>query len=456
MVDENPPGRSCKVGLCDTRFMHNPFKYHLQNSFPFLKGRLLLAVSGGVDSMVMAHLFRQLGFETGIAHCHFNLRGEESDADAAFVESYTVENNLPFHFQKFDTAQFAADFKLSIQVAARRLRYEWFHSVAKNEGYDFILTAHHADDDLETFLINLSRGTGLDGLTGIAAQNGKIVRPLLLFSRAEIEAYAIAHHIAWRDDSSNASDKYLRNKLRHHVVPALKEANPSLLSSFRDTLLHLQQAASLADDALRIVYRKVVTEENQGKRIILHELKQLPNYEAYLYGWLSPFGFTSWPDVYALVGAEKGKQVVSAHFRLVKDADALWLAPIGEAGTGTTFYIDENLTNVEYPVKLLIESAVKVGDNTNTAIFVDRDKLKFPLVLRRPLAGDVFLPDGMGGKSKKIGKFLRDEKLPALERGSAWLLCNGDEVVWVVGRRADERFKVYETTQNITKITLLQ
>ena len=231
---------------------------HLQINFPFLKEKkLLLAVSGGIDSMVLVYLFKQLQFDFAVAHCNFQLRDNESNGDEDFVKSICDSLSIPIFVQKFDTKQFAADYKLSIQLAARKLRYDWFYELLEKEDCDYILTAHHLDDSLETFLINFSRGTGLDGLTGIPNQNDRIIRPLLLFSRNDIENFAKENAIQWREDSSNASDKYLRNKLRHDVIPVLKELNPNLLTSFEKTVENLKQSQSLVEDATKLVYKMV-------------------------------------------------------------------------------------------------------------------------------------------------------------------------------------------------------
>jgi tRNA(Ile)-lysidine synthase len=210
--------------------MLQQFQNHLSQHFPFLKGKkLLLAVSGGLDSMVLLHLFQQLDYEIVVLHCNFQLRGLESFGDQQFIQEYTSQHNIQLSFTQFDTEAFANDYKLSIQIAARELRYSWFYEQLEIQEGDYILTAHHADDNLETFFINLSRGTGLDGLTGIPAQNDTVIRPLLPFTRKEIEEYAAKQDLKWREDSSNASDKYLRNKIRHHLIPILKELNPNFI-----------------------------------------------------------------------------------------------------------------------------------------------------------------------------------------------------------------------------------
>src|SRR6476620_3889550 len=230
--------------------MFEKFRNHINSNFPFLKEKkLLLAVSGGLDSMVLLHLCKQLGLDITVAHCNFQLRGEESDGDEQFVRSQCEKLDVLLYANRFETKKFAEEQKLSIQLVARKLRYDWFNTLLINNNYDYLLTAHHLDDNLETFLINFTRASGLDGLTGIPKQNGYIVRPLLAFSRNEIETFGQENHIQWRNDTSNASDKYLRNKLRHHVVPVLKEINPGLLSSFETTIYNLQQAQSMVDDA---------------------------------------------------------------------------------------------------------------------------------------------------------------------------------------------------------------
>ena len=221
--------------------MLSKLETHLSENFSFLKEKkLLLATSGGLDSMVMADLFQKMNFDVAIAHCNFQLRGLESFGDQNFIQEYAERNKISVFITQFDTENFAKDYKLSIQIAARTLRYDWFYELLETKNYDYLLTAHHLDDNVETFLINLTRGTGLDGLTGIPEQNEKIIRPLLIFSRDEIEDYAKENNILWREDSSNASDKYLRNKIRHHIVPILKELNPDFLSSFQKTQNYFQ------------------------------------------------------------------------------------------------------------------------------------------------------------------------------------------------------------------------
>lgn len=431
--------------------MLDRFRNHMADSAAFLKGkRLLLAVSGGLDSMVLGDLLRRTGYDFAIAHCNFNLRGEESDADQLFVEAYARQNNIPFFTTRFDTGAFAADNKVSVQVAARRLRYAWFDELSVLHGFDFILTAHHADDNFETFLINLSRGTGLDGLVGIPQRHGKIIRPLLVFPRSEIENYAAENGIRWREDSSNSSDKYLRNQLRHGVIPVLKNTNPNFLESFAETLSHLQQSQSLAEDAAKLVYKQVAIEKENKILFRIHELMRLPNYRAYLYQWLRDFGFTAWEDIYALVDAQSGKQVFSPDFVLLKDRDVLELLP-RQAVDANVYEIGKGIRELKFPLKLSFCQADGVSATDVNVIFVDEEKLAWPLTLRKWREGDWFYPFGMEGK-KKVSKFFKDEKFSLAAKAEAWLLCSGDDIVWIVGARMDDRFKVTNTTQHILQI----
>jgi tRNA(Ile)-lysidine synthase len=425
---------------------------HLQNQFPYLKEKkLLLAISGGIDSMVLLHLFHQLKFDITVAHCNFSLRDNESDADENFVKSICEALKIPFYIQKFDTKQFASDYKLSIQLAARKLRYEWFSELLLDKKLDFVLTAHHLDDEIETFLINLTRGTGLEGLTGIPAKNEKTIRPLLKFSREQIETFAKEKNIKWREDSSNASNKYLRNKLRHDVVPILKELNPSFMQSFQNTLNNLKQSQSLVDDASLIVYRKVVQEEENQKKIKISELKQLENYEAYLFQWLKPLGFSAWEDIYDLVNSQSGKQVFSKDYLILKDRDYLIVSEKNQKDNQNIYKIEKEVLEVKKPLKISISKVDDISNLSNTTIFVDEEKISFPLVIRKWQEGDFFYPSGMSGK-KKVSKYFKDKKFSLIDKQNQWLLCSNGEIIWIINHRADERFIANNKTKNIIKL----
>jgi tRNA(Ile)-lysidine synthase len=435
--------------------MQQKFLNHINQNFPFLNGKkLLLATSGGLDSMVMVDLFHKLNYSIAIAHCNFQLRGVESFKDQAFVQNYSEVNKIESFVTQFDTEAFAEDYKLSTQVAARELRYSWFYELSETKNFDYILTAHHADDNLETYLINFVRGTGLDGLTGIPAQNDIVIRPLLIFSRQEIEYYSKENNIEWREDSSNASDKYLRNKIRHNLVPILKELNPDFLSSFQKTQKYLQESKTMAEDASIMIYQQVAEENGDDIHFDLNQLKKLPNYKSYLYQWLNEFGFSAWEDIYDLVESQSGKQVFSNEFRLLKNRDFLILSPINFVEEREEYFIKKGQKEVKIPLNLSFCNIDDISIESNTTIFVDDDSLHFPLLLRHWREGDTFKPFGMEGKSKKVSKFFKDEKLSLIEKGNIWLLCSDNQIVWIVGLRQDERFKIKNTTKNILKIQL--
>lgn len=436
--------------------MLEKLKNHIAQNLPFLEHKkLFLAVSGGLDSMVLLHLLQQLPYEIAVLHCNFQLRGLESFGDQNFIQNYANQHNIPIFITQFDTTAFAKDYKLSTQVAARELRYSWFYEQLETLNFDYLLTAHHADDTLETFFINLTRGTGLEGLTGIPMQNEQVIRPLLTFSRQEMELYAKENNIEWREDSSNASDKYLRNKIRHHLIPTLKELNPNFIASFQKTQNYLQEAQEMVEDAAIMVYQQVAKAHENDIYFDLKQLLKLPNYKSYLYQWLHEFGFTAWQDIYDLVESQSGKQVFAAKYRLLKDRKFLILSPIDFEPTNEEFLIEKSATVVKIPLNLSFCKVDDISVATNETIFVDEEKLVFPLVLRKWKTGDFLQPFGMNGKTKKVSKLFKDEKLSLIEKENTWILCSNNQIVWVVGIRQDERFKIENSTENILKIALI-
>ena len=433
--------------------MKKAFASLIDSSFSFLKGKpVLLAVSGGLDSTVLAHLCHNIGLQVSLAHCNFKLRGDESDADAVFVSEMAKNFSSEVFVQAFDTEAYAASRKISIQMAARELRYAWFDELCVQHNFEYILTAHHAQDDLETFLINLGRGTGIDGLSGIPETNKRIVRPLLDFSREQIKQCAQEQGITWREDSSNATDNYLRNHIRHHAIPALTDANSQFLKGFRTSLSHIQEAKSLLEDYTALLYSKIVTESFRGYDLSIPELKKIPNTRAVLYQLLKGFGFTAWDDIYDLLDAQSGKWVGSGSYRLIKDREVLILSNAKQE-TSETYALAESDTAVALPgMTLTLEKPEKYEDsNSNEAIF-DAALLEFPLTVRRWQEGDAFSPFGMHGKKKKLSKLFKDSKYSAVEKEAAWVVCSGTKIIWIAGLRSDERFKVGPSTTRFIKL----
>ena len=334
------------------------------------------------------------------------------------------------------------------------MRYTWFQELAKNHQFDFILTAHHLDDSLETFLIHLTRGSGLEGFTGIPSTNGNIIRPLLPFSRAEILEYARENQLEWREDSSNATTKYLRNNIRHQVIPILKEINPSLLDSFANTIQYLQDAQQIIDDQIDEIEAKVINEKDGMLFFDISKINQLSNPKTYLYQLLKKYQFTEWNNVVDLLTSQSGKQVFSKTHVLLKDRDFLILSEIpSKKSDSESFDILEHQSKISSPIFLNFEeNASKNSENRNT-IVVAKKLLKYPLIVRKWQNGDYFCPSGMQGK-KKLSKYFKDEKISVTEKEKIWLLCTADnEIIWVINHRQDRRFLASSATENSVKIT---
>ena len=435
--------------------MLNYLKTHIENRLDFLnQSKLLIAISGGLDSVVLTHLCHKLGLNIALAHCNFNLRGNESDADEDFVLELAENLELEVFVERFDTELYAKDNKRSIQMAARELRYTWFAELAEQLKFDYILTAHHADDNLETFIINFTRGTGLEGLKGIPEVNDKFVRPLLSFSSKDIETCAQENNMKWRDDSSNKSVKYLRNKLRHEVIPILKEINPSLLQSFQSTLSNLNDTADIIEESTNAVLKRAIeTIDENHVAFKISEFKNVNNPKAYLFEIFKDYGFPEWNDVVDLLDAETGKQVFSNTHRLIKNREHLLLSKI-QLNDNQEIFITEDDDKKQTPLGVLFfKETDAVLETSLNCIYVDKALLKFPLTLRNKKEGDVFYPLEMSGK-KKVSKYFKDERLSLLDKENTWLLCSGDRIIWVVNRRADNRFRVTENTKHILKIEL--
>ncbi|MDO9593799.1 MAG: tRNA lysidine(34) synthetase TilS [Lutibacter sp.] len=447
--------------------MKAELKEHINAKFSFLYDKnLLIAISGGIDSVVLTHLLHKLHFKISLAHCNFSLRGKESNEDEEFVKELGEKLEVQTHTIKFETEAYAEEKGISTQMAARDLRYSWFQKIAKENNIDYIITGHQKDDVLETFFINLTRGTGLDGLTGIPEIQGNIVRPFMIFSRNDILIYAAKKKILWREDRTNSSIRYVRNKIRHKIIPVLKELNPNLLETFHNTLENLKGSQQIVKDRIQNVKEKMTKIHKNELHFSIDELKKLSNPKIYLFEILKEYGFTEWNDVADLLECQSGKQVFSKTHRLLKDREVLILSEILQQEEIERFEIFENTTEINVPIALKFETITIPFDTKNhqnkvleelifddkNTISIDFDNLEFPLILRKRQKGDFFFPIGLNGK-KKVSKFFKDEKLSLIDKENAWLLCSKNDIVWVVGMRLDDRFKVIKTTSKILKIS---
>ncbi|MFS4469147.1 tRNA lysidine(34) synthetase TilS [Maribacter sp. 2210JD10-5] len=408
-----------------------------------------MACSGGLDSTVLFHLSYALGLEFSLAHCNFNLRGKESDDDAVFVKQLAQEKGLTLYDTIFDTLGYVENSKTSLQMAARALRYNWFERIMRKNNIPFLVTAHHADDNLETYLINLSRSTGIDGLSGIPSKNGAIRRPLLPFSRETILEYATDKEIKWREDKSNEDIKYLRNKIRKEIVPRLKELHPTFLNNFQNTQHNLIQTKSILEGHLQSLKKQLFQKKERIIKIAIDDLKKLRPFEAYLYELFREYGFTELKNLMDIIEGMSGKSLKSRTHVLLKDRDVLLLSELIKEESSPVLI--EEQQSLEYPVRLNFSTVKAIGTIADTIIYVDKNTLRYPLVIRKWENGDYFYPFGLNGK-KKLSKFFKDEKIDVLSKQKQWLLCSGEKIVWVIGKRFDDRFKVDEKTKEILRI----
>ena len=394
--------------------------------------RLLVGVSGGLDSMVLAELCHRAGFAFAVAHAHFGLRGRAADADAAFVATWAARHGVAFFQENFDTKAYARRQGLSVQMAARQLRYHWWEELLNAEGFDRVLTAHHLNDSLETLLLHLVRGTGVAGLRGVPPRSGAVVRPLGFASRAKLAAFARQHHISWVEDASNATDDYARNYIRHQVVPLLRQLNPALESTFADTLPRLLATADWVDNVLNPLKNRVLRENV----IMLEELEALPHPPQALAELLRPYGFSyrQAMQVYARRHALPGRAFHSAAHTLTLDRRR-WLLSAAE-NRHMAVWVHEGTT--ECPTGVLTVEKVSQQKPTTDAFEMYVSGLHFPLLLRNWQPGDRLRPRGMGGKRQRVSDLLINRKVPLPENQKVLVLLSGGEIIWVVGHRAAE------------------
>ena len=435
-------------------------KYITENQLFTHEDKILLTVSGGVDSMVLMSLTAAAGYRFGVAHCNFQLRGAESDEDELLVEHEAKRYGAEFFNKRFDTVGEMERTGESMEMAARRLRYNWFGELCNEHGYNVIAIAHHVNDSIETFFINMLRGTGLRGLTGITTRVDRVVRPMMFATRKEIHDYAVAHKIPFREDSSNRSTKYLRNKVRLGVIPMFKDINPQFTTIMRRNISRLSQAQSFINAAMDLIKRSVLQRSGDVDRLNTRAIDELLPRNFVIYEILSSeYGFKG--DVVdalcrALDNDATGRRFYSPSRVAVVDRGDIVIMPIAEDDDCEVIvekgcvrsYVGGNVLYYEYIDIDFVES-LDLGENI---ALLDGHKLKFPLRLRRWRDGDWFIPLGMSGR-KKISDYLTDKKVSLVEKSRQFVLLSGDDIVWVVGRRIDDRYCVKRSTENVLKIT---
>ena len=423
------------------------------------QSKVIVGLSGGPDSMVLIHALVQLGYDCVAAHCNFHLRGEDSNKDAAFVNKWCNENKIPIFTIDFDTTQYAATKKISIEMAARELRYNWFEELRVQQNADVVGIAHHQDDSVETILINLTRGTGIKGLTGIPVVNRHIVRPLLNVSRSGIMRYLSDHNVPYVTDHTNEEEMYTRNIIRLNVLPTLQKINPSVKNSIIATANNLKETEKIYDGYIANAIERIVN----GNLIDIEELKQTYSPQSVLFEILLPMGFTPSviEDIANNLDSIAGKLYYSDSYRLLKDRNYLVVSDNrqnAEEEREREYLIYEHFADSkvqelqELPLGLTFTTSEYtpqfVIERNRSILYCDKDKLTFPLVLRRWKEGDWFVPFGMKGR-KKLSDFFSDNKFSIFEKEETWVLLSGDDIVWIVGHRADNRFRITDATKRV-------
>ncbi len=441
--------------------MLKQFELNISKNTLFSKtDKLLVAFSGGVDSVVLADLLHKAGYNIALAHCNFKLRGNEANDDTAFCKNFAESINVPFHVIYFDTKEYALKQKLSIQMAARKLRYNWFKELIKKHEYFSILTAHHANDNVETLFVNLVRGTGIKGLQGIPEKQNNIVRPLLFATKDVIRQYALKNNLIYREDSSNQEVKYKRNFIRHQIIPELKKLNPALEETFTTSIHYFKQSAEIVKQFADLKYKEICEEVNNQIFIEINLLINEPQKETLLFEWLQFKNFKNnqIQQLCEVLVSDKniGKQFFSATHQLVVDRKYIIVKPIEKDNLEKEFVINSMNDIAHLPIELCFEETTQkeFSKNKNEITIAYTDNL-FPLTLRKWKTGDKFKPLGLNG-FKKLSNFYKDQKLSLFEKEATWILESKDHIIWIVGYRMDDRCKVTKETERVIKLALKQ
>lgn len=444
--------------------MYDQFSGFIQKEGLLKKGdKVLLAVSGGMDSMTMTELFRQSPWSFMMAHCNFQLRGDDAVRDQDFIEKEAQRLQVKCHTKSFDTAAYAARHKLSIQMAARALRYQWLEEVRKKEGCQYIATAHHLDDSIETMLINLIRGTGIAGLQGIPVINGKVIRPLLFATREDIMAFVQKNQIQYREDQSNRQEKYTRNILRHKVLPVMRELNPSLAPTMAAFFARMAATEGVLQESVQETQSLFVRHQDQEIHLLTGPLGRLKFAGVHLFAFLRTYGFsaTVCDEIMQSLNAQAGKTFMSDSHVLIQDRDRFILTPANMAAPDNeSRQIQDDTTQVSHggldfffqqgPMNSSISIPADPG-----IFMADYDKLQFPLLLRPWRPGDKMIPLGMKGQ-KKISDLLIDAKIPLHRKKNIMVLTSGEHIIWVAGLRTDHRYRIRKGTLKYYKVGFKQ
>lgn len=443
--------------LMDREKIIKTVKSYISENIP-LSGtdKILVGLSGGADSVALLDILLQLEYDCVACHCNFQLRGAEAVRDRNFAYETARKLGVTFYETVFDTNKYAAEKKISIEMACRELRYEWFEKLRCELGARWIAVAHHRDDSVETMLMNLIRGTGIAGLCGIQPVYGKVIRPLLSLSRKDIEDYLSFRQLSYVVDSTNQEDNYTRNKIRLHVLPLLQSVNSAVPETMIRTMEHLKEVAAVYQHSIAEQKGKVLIKKEEETYIRIEELLQQPSPKALLFEIVREYGFLSSQidDIWESLEAHSGKEFLSAGYRLIKDRDMLILTS-KNTETGISFEITENMSGINIPVALKFafisnDGNYQIPRDRNIACF-DAAKLKFPLTVRHWKKGDRFTPFGMKG-SKKLSDYFNDHKYSNIDKEKAWLLCSGDEIIWLIGERISEKMRVKCETKLIFQI----
>lgn len=422
------------------------FKYEVQKfieekSLFTLKDKILIALSGGADSVALLRVLHALGYSCECAHCNFHLRGEESDRDEAFVQQLCKTHQIKLHIKHFDTETYAKSHQLSIEMAARELRYEWFESLRQELNAQVIAVAHHRDDSVETFMLNLIRGTGINGLKGIAPQNGWIVRPLLQVSREDIIYYLQGIHQDYVTDSTNLQDVYVRNKIRLNILPLMKEINPSIMETIQDTSMRLADVASIYhQERKKTLEHSVIKVSDHFQRISIDKILMDIAPASLLFELLSPLGFniSQIKDIHrSLEHSQAGKRFISKNWELIRDREDLLIQRIDSECIVPELIVQE----IERTPSFILPKDKHIA-------CLDADKVKLPLTIRKWQVGDKFIPFGMNGK-KKISDYMTDKKFSLFQKESQYVVCSEDKIVWLVNERCDNRYRITDQTRRI-------